>query len=102
MITIKGIEIPKRCAKCKFCVNEKTNDHGSFGECLLQENKRVDCLVWSRDENCPIVPLVPLVEVVTCMDCKYWVNGNFGIPYCSLSEYAIDGDGYCSLGKRRA
>lgn len=55
MIVIKGMEMPKRCAKCKFCINQKTNDYGSFGECLLQENKKVNCLVWSRDDNCPLV-----------------------------------------------
>ena len=53
MIAIKGIEMPKKCTECKICVNQKTNDYGSFGKCLLQ-NKEVDCLVWSRDKNCPL------------------------------------------------
>ena len=65
MIAIKEMDIPKRCEECKFCLRQRTNDYGSFGECLLQKNKRVNRLVWSRDDNCP------LVEVVTCKDCKY-------------------------------
>lgn len=65
MIAIKGMDNPKRCEECKFCLRQKANDYGSFGECLLQKNKRVNCLVWSRDDNCP------LVEVITCKDCKY-------------------------------
>lgn len=55
MIAIKGMEMPKRCAECKFCIEQKTNDYGSFGECLLQNNKKVNCLVWSRDNNCLII-----------------------------------------------
>jgi len=53
MIQIKDMEIPKICAECKFCVNQKTNDYGAYGKCLLQ-NKYVNCLIWSRDENCPL------------------------------------------------
>lgn len=59
MIAIKGMKMPERCGDCKFCINQKTNDYGSFGECLLQENKKVDrlrvnCLAWSRDDKCPL------------------------------------------------
>lgn len=69
MIAIKDMQMPKRCAKCRFCTNKKTNDYGSFGECLLQDNKKVNRnsvnnLVWSRDSDCP------LVEIVTCKECK--------------------------------
>lgn len=55
MIAIKGMEMPEKCGKCKFCVNKKINDYGSLGECLLQENKKVNCLVWSRDDNCTLI-----------------------------------------------
>lgn len=54
MIQIKDMEMPKRCAECKICVNKKTNDYGIYGKCLLQ-NKKVDCLLWSRDTSCPLV-----------------------------------------------
>ena len=53
MIQIRDMEMPKRCAECKFCVKQKSNDYGSFGECMLQD-KSIDCLVWSRDTNCPL------------------------------------------------
>ena len=53
MIAIKDMDMPKRCAECKICVNQKTNDYGTYGKCLLQ-NKSVDCLVWSRDANCTL------------------------------------------------
>lgn len=90
MIAIKGMETPKRCAKCKFCINQKTNDYGSFGECLLQENKKVNCLVWSRDDNCP------LVEVVTCKDCKHNRNG-----ICPNYRHFVDDNFFCADGERR-
>ena len=64
MVAMKEIDIPNRCEECKFCLRQGTNDYGSFGECLLQKNKRVNCLVWNRDDDCL------LVEVVTCKDCK--------------------------------
>lgn len=53
MIQIKDMEMPKRCTECKICVNQKTNDYGTYGKCLLQD-KSVNCLVWSRDANCPL------------------------------------------------
>ena len=65
MVAIKGMKIPNRCEECKFCLRQGTNDYGSFGECLLQKNNRVNCLAWSRD--------------VTCKNCKYW---NKGEEYC--------------------
>ena len=40
MITIKEMNIPKRCKECKFCLRQETNDYGSFEECLLQKNKK--------------------------------------------------------------
>ena len=64
MVAMKEIDIPQRCEECKFCIKQGTSDYGSFGECLLQKDKKVNCLVWSRDNDCP------LVEVATCKDCK--------------------------------
>lgn len=57
MIGIKDMTMPKRCAECTFCLKQKTNDYSSFGECLLQEDKKVDCLTWGIDENCPLVAI---------------------------------------------
>ena len=92
MIAIKEMSMPKRCEECKFCLRQGTNDYGSFGECLLQKNKRVNCLVRSRDDNCP------LVEVVTCKDCKYWDKEE----YCKLEydEVYTSADFCCADGER--
>lgn len=53
MIQIKDMKMPKRCAECTICANQKTNDYGTFGKCLLQ-NKTVNCLSSIRDSNCPL------------------------------------------------
>ncbi len=90
MVAIKNMKVPDRCAKCKFCINERTNDYGSFGECLLQKHKKVNCLVWSRDNNCP------LAEIITCKDCKYWDE-----PYCKVINNFTDEDYYCASAKRK-
>jgi hypothetical protein len=55
MVAIKDMEMPERCPSCKFCLRQETNDYGFYGECLLQEGKKVDCLAWSRDDNCPLI-----------------------------------------------
>lgn len=64
MIVVRETNMPNNCEECKFCINQETNDYGSFGECLLQKS-RVNCLNSSRDTDCS------LVEIVTCKDCKY-------------------------------
>ena len=106
MIGIKGTEMPKRCAKCKACINKKTNDYGSYGECLLQKNKQVNCLVWRRDEKCP------LVEIITCKDCKYWQKIKDHHGRCTLFDEVWKGSSlvpiehgtnegfYCQMGER--
>ena len=75
------MKIPERWEECKFCLRQGANDYGSFGKCLLQKNKRVNCLVWNRDDNCP------LVEVVTCKDCKYWDEEK---KYCKQTSSKIE------------
>lgn len=78
MVVIKGMKMPKRCEECKFCLQQKTNDYGSFGECLLQKDKRVNCLVI--DDDCP------LVEVATCKDCKYNDENVCTIDGCTVTD----------------
>lgn len=90
MIAIKEMDIPIRCENCKFCINQRTNDYGSWGDCLLQKNKRVNCLVWRRDGGCP------LVKIVTCKDCKY--NNTYT---CDFNGYGIDDDFYCANAERK-
>ena len=48
---------------------------------MLQKDKRVNCLAWSRDDNCPFV------EVVTCKDCKYWDEEK---KYCKQTSSKIE------------
>ena len=93
MIAIKEMDIPKRCEECKFCLRQRTNDYGSFGECLLQKNKRVNRLVWSRDDNCP------LVEVGTCKDCKYNDEKVCIIDGCRIT--VIANDYFCACARRK-
>ena len=90
MVAIKEMNIPNRCAKCKFCLRQGTNNHGTFGKCLLQKNKRVNCLVWNRDDNCP------LVEVVTCKDCKYNDKN-----VCTVDGYGITDDYFCASAMKK-
>lgn len=103
MIAIKVMEMPKRCEECKFCLRQETNDYGSFGECLLQKDKRVNCLVWSRDDDCP------LVEIVTCKDCKHWdkcstprVPDEKEYHYCPMEDFNTAEDYFCAYGERKA
>ena len=85
MIAIKEMNIPNRCAKCKFCLRQGTN-----GKCLLQENKRVSWLAWNRDDNCP------LVEIVTCKNCKYNDEN-----VCTIDGYGITDDYFCASAMRK-
>lgn len=88
MIAVKG-EMPKNCEECKFCINQKTNDYGSFGECLFQKS-RVNCLRSSRDDDCP------LIEVVTCKDCKHNYEDT-----CDIDGLVVCDDYFCANGKRK-
>ena len=90
MVAIKGMKIPNRCKECTFCLLYEPNDYGSFGECLLQKNKKVNCLVWNRDDNCP------LVEVVTCKDCKYNDEN-----VCTIDDCGIADNYFCAYGEWR-
>jgi hypothetical protein len=102
-MVVVNMEMPTKCSQCGFCINQKTNDYGSFGECSLQDRKTVDCLVWSRDSGCP------LTEIVTCKDCKHWKDSDGvyrrGIgaeSKCSINTKEVyDGNFYCALGERR-
>lgn len=89
MLAVKEINIPKNCEECKFCINQKTNDYGSFGECLLQKSE-VNCLRSSRDTDCP------LVEIVTCKDCKYNYEDT-----CDFDGLEVCDDYFCANGKRK-
>lgn len=88
MIAVREMNIPKNCEECKFCINQKTNDYGSFGECLLQTS-RVNCLNSSRDTDCP------LVEIVTCKDYAYCKD-----LWCEKDSCVVSEDYYCGGGEK--
>ena len=100
MIAIKGMSIPKRCKECKFCLRKRTNEYGSFGECLLQKDKKVNCLAWSRDDkNCLVWSRddnCPLVEVTTCKDCKHNYKDT-----CDIDGLVVCDEYFCANGKRK-
>ena len=104
MVMIKEMSIPKRCKECKFCLRQRTNEYGSFGECLLQKDKKVNCLAWSRDDkNCLIWSRddnCPLVEVVTCKDCKYNDENFCMIDDCRIAEDIVN-DCFCACASRK-
>lgn len=97
MIAIKNMKVPERCAKCKFCINERTNDYGSFGECSLLKRKKVNCLVWRRDDSCP------LVEIVTCKDCKNcWCIEGSKNKLCEKHDcMKVSNNFYCADAERK-
>lgn len=89
MIAI-NMEMPPKCSRCILCINQKTNDYGSFGKCSLQNEKTVNCLVWSRDSDCP------LTEIITCKDCKYWDKEK---RFCPVIKCNTVKEFYCERGK---
>jgi hypothetical protein len=94
-MVVVNMEMPTKCSQCGFCINQKTNDYGSFGECSLQDRKTVDCLVWSRDSDCP------LMEIVTCKDCKYWHDDGI-VTTCDRNiGNGFPQDHYCADAERR-
>ena len=91
MIGIKGAKMPKRCAECKFCVRQKTNDYGSYGQCMAQDCETVNTLNWSLPPSCP------LVEIITCKDCDNRCTGGL----CTKHNITVTKDFYCKDGIRK-
>lgn len=95
MIAIKNMEMPKRCAECKFCINQKTNDYGSYGQCVAQDCETVNTLNWSLPPSCP------LVEIITCKDCKYWHDDGI-ITTCNQNiGYGFPSNHFCADAEKR-
>jgi hypothetical protein len=90
MVAIKDMEMPIRCAECKFCIRQKSNDYGSFGQCMVQNCETVNTLNWSLPPSCPLVEIgkvgkwlgergYPICEKCGC---------NVYEKYISCSDYA--------------
>lgn len=58
------MKMPSRCYYCPFAKDKKTNDYGSFCECMaLGNHETINLLEHSRHSNCP------LIEQEPCDDC---------------------------------
>ena len=64
-ILIRGMEMPKNCDECRFCVNGFTDDAPMY-ECAVQSYENVSVLVESggkpfdfRPDWCPLTELPP-------------------------------------------
>ena len=97
MVGIKDMEMPTRCEECKFCIRQKTNDYGSYGQCMAGGCETVNTLYLS--------PGCPLVEIITCKDCKYYREDD-DTGYCTnhtcgdITFWCRD-DYYCADAERR-
>ena len=64
-VIVKGMEMPKNCDECRFCVNGFTDDAPMY-ECAVQSYDIVSVLVESdgkpfdfRPDWCPLIELPP-------------------------------------------
>lgn len=100
MVAIKGMEMPKSCWKCNFCLNKDGYYCAISSELLADE--AVDIPDESRPSDCP------LTEIVTCKDCKNWLKGvNTQMSdykeynFCPMVDFNTSEDFYCAAGERK-
>lgn len=84
-ILIKGLEMPKNCDECRFCVNGFTDDAPMY-ECAVQSYENVSVLVESggkpfdfRPDWCPLIELPPhgrLIDIKSVEYGKFTTVGN--------------------------
>ena len=84
-ILIKGMEMPKNCDECRFCVNGFTEDAPMY-ECAVQSYENVSVLVESggkpfdfRPDWCPLTELPPhgrLIDIKSVEYGKFTTVGN--------------------------
>ena len=64
-ILIRGMEMPKNCDECRFCVNGFTDDAPMY-ECAVQSYENVSVLVESGGKPFAFRPdWCPLIEIPT-------------------------------------
>lgn len=97
MIGIKGMEMPNDCMKCNFCNHIKSNDYGTYGDCvILGDNERMNLLLHQKHTDCP------LVEIVTCKDCAIGGRKHSGSgKYCMHTGRITEDDFYCADAERK-
>ena len=89
-ITIKGLDMPQSCRKCKFCVD--MNDY-PFSACFLTDEEIP--FETDRLEDCP------LIGIVECKDCEYWHEHEW---YNTCDKHIGNGFEpyhFCSYGEMR-
>ena len=84
-ILIRGMEMPKNCDECRFCVNGFTDDAPMY-ECAAQSYENVSVLVESggkpfdfRPDWCPLIELPPhgrLIDIKSVEDNKFAIAEN--------------------------
>ena len=99
-VLIKGMEMPKNCAECRFCVNGFT-DEAPMYECACESYENVSVLVDDngqpfdfRPEWCPLIELPPhgrLIDVSTVEEIRFHdADGYHVINGEQLCELEID------------
>lgn len=64
-VIVKGMEMPKNCDECRFCVNGFTDDAPMY-ECVVQSYENVSVLVESGGKPFDFRPdWCPLIEIPT-------------------------------------
>ena len=61
-VLIKGMEMPKRCEKCPFCIVNR-HDRGDDSLCRLI-NKEVFTFMRSLPQDCPLIPVPPHGDLI--------------------------------------
>jgi hypothetical protein len=96
MIGIKGMEMPNDCMECNFCNHIKSNDYGTYGDCvILGDNERMNLLLHQKHSDCP------LVEIVTCKDCKHWHDDGIITTCDKHIGHGFPRDHFCADAERR-
>ena len=94
MAILIDMDMPENCGECEFC-------HTENFETWCCPTGREDILHDARPDWCP------LREVVMCRECESYIkseNESEVWELCNhgmVSIHSVDGEGFCSRGKRR-
>lgn len=109
MIAIKGMDMPKSCAECRF---KETGGYDEWIYWCKFTGSRLGNFAntktkWHtvRRKNCP------MVDIVECKDCKHYHKAEptmgdiSNVSYCTIEDDYLIGfpneDDYCSYGERK-
>ena len=97
-VMIRGMEMPKNCAECRFCVNGFT-DEAPMYECACESYENVSVLVDDngqpfdfRPEWCPLIELPPHGRLIDA-ETKITIGIKGGLKVTTvdrlIDEYAV-------------